>query len=562
MTGREKYLRAFDAFALTVPADLLTWAENELSLTRRVSPEPGRYRIDSRPYMKGFFEALQDGQTRTVVACFGTQCGKTLAVSVWLAYRVANDPAPALVVMPTEQQARSFSETRLRELFDSSPAVRAKYPADGDRLKILEMHFTDSTLNLCGSNSPAEVSSKPIALLSLDEVDKFAPATATESSAMHLAMERTKAFSRAKHIITSTPTTIYGDIWQQFLKGTQERYHIKCPTCGKLNTMDFRRDVRWDQEARLPSGQWNLARVAETARWHCPDCDAAMTSADKLQAIQEGAWVPSNPTPHPGYRSFHLSSIYSPTITFAAMALKFLSSQGDPAALQNFVNGWLAEPFEQDGTGATDDNILQCRGSHLKGTCPIEPLTITITADPGQTQTHWIAAGWTEAGECYVIDYGTVLAPEDLVPLINEKSWRAPSGKVEQISQGMVDSGDFTERIYGVCNYSGVLYPSKGSGARDGQLVRASEVHGLNALLYTYSDYHSKVALYIDRLQKHLSPRVWLPADSDTEFLRGFMGQRLVLPKNGKFKEWRKVANDHYGDCLKLQTIIWRILSH
>jgi len=30
------------------------------------------------------------------------------------------------------------------------------------------------------------------------------------------------------------------------------------------------------------------------------------------------------------------------------------------------------------------------------------------------------------------------------------------------------------------------------------------------------------------------------------------MGQRLLLPKGAKRKEWRKVSGDHYGDCSKI----------
>ena len=39
------------------------------------------------------------------------------------------------------------------------------------------------------------------------------------------------------------------------------------------------------------------------------------------------------------------------------------------------------------------------------------------------------------------------------------------------------------------------------------------------------------------------------------------MGQRLVLPRGGTHKEWRKVPNDHYGDCTKLHLIAQRIIN-
>ena len=65
------------------------------------------------------------------------------------------------------------------------------------------------------------------------------------------------------------------------------------------------------------------------------------------------------------------------------------------------MNGWLAEPFEQVGSGAEDSDILACRGNYRKGVCPIEPVIITICAGPGQMMTHWTVCAWTAAGEGY-----------------------------------------------------------------------------------------------------------------------------------------------------------------
>ena len=220
----------------------------------------------------------------------------------------------------------------------------------------------------------------------------------SEQSPLFSAMERTKSFPRSKHILTSTPTTPQGDIWRQYQRGTQERYFIKCPSCGQLSDMDFRRDIVWD-EARYPSGRWDLAKVMSSAAWKCPDCGKRMRSDQKIAAIQEGEWRATNSEAEPGVRSFHLSSLYAPQISFGAMAKKFLTSKDDPAALQVFVTGWLAEPYEEQGTGADDDQVLACRGTYLKGFCPIVPVDVTLCADPGEKQTHWSVCAWSSAGE-------------------------------------------------------------------------------------------------------------------------------------------------------------------
>ena len=187
--------------------------------------------------------------------------------------------------------------------------------------------------------------------------------------------------------------------------------------------------------------------------------------------------------------------------------------------MQVFVTGWLAEPYEEKGTGADDDQVLACRGTYLKGFCPIVPADITLCADPGEKQTHWSVCAWSAAGEGYIFDYGTTLSPADALIIAEERVWPAVDGQQVGVTQGLIDSGDFTSEIYDVCNRTSArICPSKGTGARDGSLIRSTkEVHGLRALLYLYSDYHAKVSLYISKLQKHLPPRLWLPQDACQE---------------------------------------------
>jgi hypothetical protein len=216
----------------------------------------------------------------------------------------------------------------------------------------------------------------------------------------------------------------------------------------------------------------------------------------------------------------------------------------------------LALRWQERGSGAGDEEVLACRGQYLKGTCPIDnPAMVTLCADPGQDATHWSATAWAADGQCYVFDYGTVLAPEALLDF-ETRRWKTPSGQEVRVEVGLVDSGDFTNRIYTLCARSGgMLLPSKGTGYSFGTWS-VGVAKGYEPMqLYTYVDYQAKVALYLEKIHRRKAPFLWFPADADDEFLRGHMGQRLVIPKGGKRKEWRKVATDHYGDCTKLHLI-------
>ena len=233
MKAAEQLLkRERDRWNFEPPPSVIEWAEKNIQLDSRITARPGLYSTKYTPYVAGVLEALADPGVHTVSLCWGSQTGKTLTLAIWLAYRIANDPAPALLVMPNADLARSYSETRLTPIFEKCKPVRALFPFDSDDFKILEMQFTSMTLSLVGSNSPANISSRPICIAVLDELDKFAPPTEREAAAYNLALERTKAFPNRKHVLTSTPTLSTGDIWQNYQAGTQETFHVPCHACG------------------------------------------------------------------------------------------------------------------------------------------------------------------------------------------------------------------------------------------------------------------------------------------------------------------------------------------
>ena len=107
-----------DAFiaALQPPLDLTVseWADAERQLTRRSSSEPGLWRTDRVPFLKEPMDLLspRERRIRRVVLIFGSQSGaKTECGLNWLGRTIAMDPAPFLVMFPTE----SFAKRQIRQ---------------------------------------------------------------------------------------------------------------------------------------------------------------------------------------------------------------------------------------------------------------------------------------------------------------------------------------------------------------------------------------------------------------------------------------------------------------
>ena len=553
---------------ILAPLDIRTvneWCEDEVVLSERQTQMPGAFSTRMTPYLREPLECFGDVDVSDLVLVFGTQTGKTTMVQAGTAWRICNKPQPVVWVMPTEGLARSFSETRWLPLFDDSATLSAQKPADRHRFKNLEQHFSRCSVVFVGSNSPANLASRPAGLLLMDEVDKFARETDQETSALFLAENRTKSFVGALRVKTSTPTTPDGAIWQEYQKGTQEKFMLECPHCHDRIELLWEQ-VKWDTEAKI-AGKWNMARVEESARYVCQRCEGEWNDGQKIEALQGGKWEATNPAAQRGFRSFHLNSLYAPwrSCTFGALAVKFLRDKGTLNGLQDFTNSTMAMPWEQVESSIGEAHILALRGDYLRGTCPIEPAHLVTCADIGQDKQHWVTVAFDSSGASFVLDYGTTLAIEDLLEDSPRRTYRTPSGAEVSPECGLMDSGFATFRVYTACQASaGFWHAGKGSGATFGSKISRTVLPDFpGVVLYTFVDHAIKTELFTDRI-RNSHPPLKLPADSTDDLFRGLGGQRLVPRKTAAGSEliWKSVAQDHYMDALKLCHVAWHVLKN
>lgn len=329
---------------------VVEWAESNLTLTQRQTEHPGPFSTAVRPYCREPLECWKDPTVTEVTLCWGSQTSKTTTLMAGLAWSIDIEPSPALWLMPSENLARSFSKSRWLPMLEDCPALVARFPADQDKLTNLEQHFDRSTLTFVGSNSPANLASRPVRILVADEVDKFAEATAKEADALELAEQRLKAFSSSKAFFTSTPTTSEGRIWQRFLRGDQRRFYIPCAHCLEYIKLEWRQ-VTWDN-AKQEDGRPDWEQIRKSAHYCCQKCSGKITDSQKVAGLRHGKWIPENKASSPSVRSYHLSSLYSPDrkCTWANLAVQFIEAKNSMNGLQGFINGMLSEPWENQET--------------------------------------------------------------------------------------------------------------------------------------------------------------------------------------------------------------------
>lgn len=440
---------------------VVQWTEENLVLSGRYTENPGPFSTAIRPYTREPLEAWKDQSVSEIVLCWGSQTAKTTTLKAGLAWSICEDPSPSLWLMPSEQLARSFVRTRWLPLLEDSPRVVEEFPVDRHKLTLLEQHFRRCTVNFIGSNSPANLASRPIRILIADETDKFADETEAEADALDLAEQRLKAFSSSKAFLTSTPTLETGRIWQRFLRGDQRRFYIPCPHCGTMIKLLWEQ-VRWDQDARLPDRRWDMHRVAASAYYACQACDRKITNAQKIAALRRGEWRSENPGAMPGVRSYHLSSLYAPDrkCTWGYLAVQFLEAKIGHVGLKGFVNGVLAEPWK-DQLGIIDDFefLLERRASYAFGDAWPEEKTRVMSADRqqfGGEHYWWVIRAWGAYGKSRLIAYGRANSTVEIEEIRREHG--VPS------ANAVIDSGFKASEVYRFCQAAG-WKPFKGDDA-------------------------------------------------------------------------------------------------
>ena len=226
------------------------------------------------PYLVGIMDAFNDYGIEEIVFCKPTQVGGTEALQNMLGYVVSEDPAPTMIVYPTEVLAKSISENRLQPMLRLSPATKDKF--HDLESSLLELQFDGMYLSLAGSNSPSGLASKACRYLFLDEVDKYPGSTKREADPIKLARERTKTFSHNRKIfVTSTPTLREGHIWTALQGVDVERhYFVPCPHCGEYI------ELKWSQ-VRFPDEEgMSYQDRAELATYACQVCGCIINDAD------------------------------------------------------------------------------------------------------------------------------------------------------------------------------------------------------------------------------------------------------------------------------------------
>lgn len=470
--------------------DIAKWIEGRRVLPTE-TPFPGPWRNDRTPYLTEIMNCMSPASVIIHVACMkGAQLGLTAAAENVIAYWMGENPSAILFISATSELLEKWATNRLDPLIDScglrdkitSTTNNPKSRRTGD--KILSKQFVGGSLNMASAQSASGLRSDSKRILIRDEIDG-APAhlKTGEGNWLKVSYARTAAFGERKKILDfSTPTTFEDSlINRSYERGDQRKYEVPCPYCGAFQVLEWGNDKT----------EYGIKAVREDGKlksvyYQCRHCKEGIKNHHKTQMLRDGRWVPTAISKSETYRSYHISSLYSPAGMMSWRELQEIWDEalasGDPDEIRAFINLYLGLPYREIGERPKLQAVVDLRGDYTSGTVPHGVLFLTVGIDvqdgsktneenPPRLEMEVCGhgAGFRTfsilyrrfEGEVEDASEGAWLELEEWVRETNFTFLRS-DGMAFTPSLLFIDSGNRASTVYSFCQGWQSTYPSKG----------------------------------------------------------------------------------------------------
>lgn len=489
------------------PIDLNAWAERNIVFGSE-SPFPGPYDPTRFPFFRRILEVLSpEHPTTMAVIRKSAQLGGTVLAQIFVGGVLDQAPQPVFYVHPTDSNAKKWKRNKLAKMVQASPALMAMMQPEGARSGNSAMYWSRRDgrgfLQLAGANSAAQLSMDSYPLAVHDDLAKW-PADNGAGDPEIQADSRTKAFltTGGKILKISTPAVDPGcRITASWRQGTRERWHVPCPSCGGMQSLEWANMLAHLDEAD-----------PDDAHFVCIHCGERIEERSRDWMNRRGEWVAEAPAAE--IVSFYLWAAYSPLESWANLAKAWLRAKGNPEAERSFLNDSIGEPY-QTATAAPDWQGLRDRAEAAglaRGVVPPGMFMVTIGCDCQLDRVEWQAIAFGPRLQRVVIDYGIIhhhiadpSAHVELSALL-ERTWPDATGRRRPLDMLAIDGNAWTNDVHAWGKRSRSSRVIVVRGARsdnapplalvqyerrpDGKLIRAQRlwynvgVSGLKASLY------------------------------------------------------------------------------
>lgn len=443
---------------LVAPPPKLTvseWADAERVLSKEASAEPGKWNTDRAPYQREILDSVNNPKYEDIIIKASAQVGKSEIINNIIGYFIDYDPAPLLLIMPTDKIAEAYSKDRIAPMIRDTPALAKKVgdpkSRDGNNT-LLHKKFPGGHLTLVGANAPSGLASRPIRVVLADEVDRFPVSAGKEGDPLSLGHKRTTTFWNRKKISVSTPTDAETSrIEVEYNSSTKGQWCVSCPSCGIFQPYE-----------------WSQIRF-ESVTMECVSCK--MQHKETEWKARPAKWIHRNPNAKK--LGFHLNALTSPWERWSTIIEKFKEAKEDGTEmLKTWKNTTLGEVWEEK-MQEHDHLKLMNRREHYSHSVPDDVLVLTGSVDVQDDRLEVEIVGWGVGERCWGIEYKIFTgdpgqqAVWDQMDAFLAKEYERSDGVSLIISAVCIDSGGhYTSEVYKFCKAREHrrIYAIKGKG--------------------------------------------------------------------------------------------------
>lgn len=562
------------------------WAETYGVLTAETSAEPGRWR--SYGYQVAMLDAFCQTPVERVTIMKSARIGYTKILGHVIGYYIHQDPAPILIVQPTEGDAEGYSKEEIQPIISEVPELLERVGDPKSRTTgntITKKHYPGGILHLVGANAARGFRRITVRLCLFDECDGYPPTAGQEGDQIKLGIKRTETYYNRKIALGSTPTnkgmSRIDASWEQSDKGY---FVLSCPDCGGDHIRLFRPpenplEIRGEEMA-VSYIQW-VDDNPRSAAWICPDCGTLIGQNSHHSMIEAGRWVGErwewrkstgftfDPEfdGHIGFRIWAGYS-YSPNSTPEKLVAEFLDSKDDWDTLKTFVNTVLGEPWEEKGESA-NEILLKARARGWGDKIPAAVLVLTAGVDIQADRIELEIIGWGESEESWSIDYiilpGDTTQPDvwaDLGDTLRLR-WPHASGASMSLAGVGIDSSFIPATVYAFCKKMRAkwIWPLRGRAGEHWPVVENMAAR-IRRMLKRKAKRIRPELVGVDEAKLIIMRRLKLaepgpgfchfPSDREKEYFAQLTGEQRVMRKvNGRLvPAWVKTrARNEALDC-------------
>jgi phage terminase large subunit GpA-like protein len=433
--------RAFnEGLQAAIPDGGLTiskWASQYRFVER--SAFPGKWSNDRVPFLTEIMDVITEPDIREVVFMKSSQVGGSELAMNTIGYFMHMDPTYIMYLGEQEDKVRAFANESFDATVRVTPALQNIVnddPADDNqRVK----RFPGGQLTFAWATSPAQLSSRPVRVLIMDENDAYV--VTKEGNASKLAEARQKTFmGTEKRLKISSPRNAEtSNIEPAYLAGDQREFYVPCPHCNEFQTLKWA-NLKW------PDGE------PELAAYLCEVCELMIDHDEKQDMLSKGRWIAGAETKH--IASFKISELYSPFTTWADMAEDFLKAKKHKDTLRVFVNTRLGETWKDEETIEYED--LTLHKEDYDHEVPDGGLLLTAGVDIQADRIELEVVGWGVDRENWSIDKHVLYGDPELPAVWEDLEGRLThlyrgSQREFRISAVAIDSGYHTNVVMAFC---------------------------------------------------------------------------------------------------------------